>query len=155
MVREGGSNRKIAQDKRNQIIMLLKRGQNLKAFTLMEIMLAVVIVGLISGFGIPNYTKSMGRARERDAIHHLEIIREGIKLYMAREADTTPGVLNNPTDFINTVYVHLIEQQGNTYDCTAGAPYTCWARNIAGWDFHFHIDTVIWDIHCASGGCPL
>lgn len=50
-------------------------------FTLLEIMVVVVITGIIAAFAIPNYTKSIQKAHERDIVAQLSTIHAANMLY--------------------------------------------------------------------------
>ena len=69
--------------------MVLKK-KNHNAFTLLEIIITVIIIGLVAAFGIPNYTKAINRAEERDVFVNLELAREGVLIYMDREGVVPP-----------------------------------------------------------------
>ena len=129
--------------------------QNNSAFTLSELMIAVVLVGLIAAFGIPSYTKAVNRAKEKDAISNLELIREAVRLYMSREGGATPAVLADVDAINTTFYLNILEQEGNTYSCTAVNIYTCLATNADGWQIEFRLDTNNGAIFCSAGpACP-
>jgi len=55
-----------------------------KAFTMVELIVVMVIIGIMAGFGIPNFTKSINRSRARDAILNLNVIHSSDVLYHAR-----------------------------------------------------------------------
>ncbi|MBN1869052.1 MAG: prepilin-type N-terminal cleavage/methylation domain-containing protein, partial [Candidatus Omnitrophica bacterium] len=55
-----------------------------RAFTLVEIMVVVMIIGLIAAFGIPNFKKALLKSRERSAMLHLSAINGANEIYKAR-----------------------------------------------------------------------
>lgn len=52
-----------------------------QGFTLMELMVVVVIMGVIAAFAIPNYSKSVQKAHERDMQAQLTSIHAASQLY--------------------------------------------------------------------------
>ena len=60
--------------------MIEDRGE-IKGFTLMELMVVVIIIGVIAAFAIPNYSKSVQKAHERDMLAQLTSIHASNLLY--------------------------------------------------------------------------
>lgn len=50
---------------------LYKKMKNNKAFSLIELMVVVAIIGILSAIGIPQYQKFQGKARQSEAKNHL------------------------------------------------------------------------------------
>ncbi len=66
-------------------------------FTLIEMLIAVMIVGVVTAFAVPNYTDYVRRAARTDAqlvlqqaANHLERIYAECNSYTVRDASTTP-----------------------------------------------------------------
>jgi len=57
----------------------MKRG-----FTLMELMVVVIVVGIIAAFAIPSYQKMIRKAHERDAIVQLVTLHGANEIYRAK-----------------------------------------------------------------------
>ncbi len=55
-----------------------------KAFTLVELLIVIVVIGIMAGFGAANFSKSLGKAKARDAINNLSIIHAANMMYKAR-----------------------------------------------------------------------
>jgi len=47
---------------------------SLRAFTLTELIITIVIISMVAAFAIPNYQKAVRRTYERNAILHLTVI---------------------------------------------------------------------------------
>lgn len=52
-----------------------------KGFTLIELMVVVIIIGILAGIAIPSFNKSMENARAREARTTLELIYNAEKIY--------------------------------------------------------------------------
>lgn len=124
------------------------------AFTLTELMVVVVLTGMIAAFAIPNYTKSVNRVKEKNAVANLAVIREAARLHMSREGGTPPPVLANTAAINSTLFLNIIEQEGNTYQCVIANIYTCRATNADGWQAHFQLDTNNGAVSCSNPTCP-
>lgn len=55
----------------------------LRAFTLIELMVVVIIIGILAAFAIPQYTKTIERSHQSEAITNLGIIRGAQLRYFA------------------------------------------------------------------------
>ena len=130
--------------------------KQIRAFTLMEIMIVIVIVGLMAAFALPNYGKAIAKADERNAINNLLVIRSAVEMYLANTGDATiPNMAN--IDAINATLGLSITDPNTTYECQsvdAGELNKCWARHPNGWFLHFHDEFE--NIHCSAtgGACP-
>jgi type II secretory pathway pseudopilin PulG len=123
------------------------------SFSITELLVVIIVISLIAVFGIPNYTKMVNRAREKDAQFNLEMIREAVRLYSVRNA-AYPPVLANVTAINSTLNINVMEQEGNTYDCLVANIYTCRATNTAGWQLSFRLNLNDGDVFCSIATCP-
>lgn len=55
--------------------------KNKKAFTLIELMVVVIIIGILASISIPSFNKSMENARAKEAHTTLELIYNAEKVY--------------------------------------------------------------------------
>ena len=55
--------------------------KNLSAFTLMEIMIVVVIIGILASIIVPKIMDKPGQARTQKAIHDIQAISSALNLY--------------------------------------------------------------------------
>ena len=62
---------------------MLKLFRNQKGFTLVELMIVVVIVGILAAVAIPMYTGSVKRAKASEAVAALGTIRSALRVYYA------------------------------------------------------------------------
>lgn len=99
-----------------------------KAFTLVELLIVIIIISIIAGFGIPGYTKTIGRARARDAISNLSIIHASNVIFRIR---TGGNVLEDNLGDINTALnLNVISSGGTVYECSSN---NCTATS-SDWD---------------------
>jgi prepilin-type N-terminal cleavage/methylation domain-containing protein len=58
--------------------------QTRKGFTLVELAVVVVIIGVLAAFGVPRLLKSIERSKASEAFAYLQSIRSGLERYQAR-----------------------------------------------------------------------
>jgi prepilin-type N-terminal cleavage/methylation domain-containing protein len=56
---------------------------NRDAFTMLELMTVVIILGILTAIALPNYLRFVEQARADQAITYLKVIRTGEKIYYA------------------------------------------------------------------------
>lgn len=60
-----------------------------QGFTLLELLIVIVIVGVLTAVAIPSFTKMIERAKADQAITYLRVIRTGEKIYYASHTGYT------------------------------------------------------------------
>ena len=107
-----------------------------RAFTLMELMTVVVIVGIVASFAIPNYQRTIERAHLRDAQTNLMSIHAANQIYRAENSVYWPDPVGGPRDVtaINTNLRLSIIPNGMQYLCTTTTlnNYSCSAQRVSG-----------------------
>jgi len=149
----------------------LKKGQKMKAksgFTLVEILIVVVILGILAAIVIPQFTEASTEAKTSSLCTDLQTMRSQIELYKIQHNDALPGAggvsfqlaLTGQTDIdgdagnVYGPYVQkiptnqFIDSNGVDIDGTLGGGTT---ETDTGWYFNsttgaFHADT---DTHIA------
>ncbi|HEV3258169.1 MAG TPA: prepilin-type N-terminal cleavage/methylation domain-containing protein [Gemmataceae bacterium] len=66
---------------RCQVVALRTR----KAFTLVELAVVIVIIGVLAAFGVPRFLKSVERAKAAEAFSYLSAVRAAQERYSARQ----------------------------------------------------------------------
>lgn|SRR3989338_2438840 len=105
-----------------------------KAFTIMEVMTVVIIVGVIAVFAIPNFSKTMEKSYEQDALTQLTAIHAAQDIYRAQTgAYWSPGVTYDVTAINSNLGLSIMENgmQYTCYDDLSGG-YFCFAIPLSG-----------------------
>jgi len=124
----------------------------IQAFTLMEIIVVVVIVTIITAFGIPNYIKAVNKADERTVITNLMTLKSAVEIYTS-EGDAL-GPWNSLSEINTELGLGLLDTTA-TYSCGAGGLTSeCRATHPSGWTIHFHDEHSSAHLHCGAGTCP-
>lgn len=131
-----------------QLISVLKN----RGFTLIEIIMVVVLLGMMSVFIVPNYTKSVSKAYEKSGSDNLLIVYAGQNIYK-----NTNSVYIACGD-VNAINVNLslgIIGNGFNYSCTTSDPtvFNCQAARVDG-SFTVQITNDNSVVCCAAGACP-
>lgn len=66
-----------------------------KAFTLVEVLIVVAILGILAAIVVPQFQSNTQQAREAAAKDNLRILRQQIEFYAARHGGVPPGYPNN------------------------------------------------------------
>jgi general secretion pathway protein G len=132
-------------------------------FTLVEILIVVVILGILAAIVIPQFTQASSEAKVSSLISNLQTVRSQIQLYKIQHNDTLPGsttgvdfttALLSKTDQDGTVnattgkygpYLQqmpanpFIDTDATARTVTSGTNTTLTGDNSAGW--YFNTDT--------------
>lgn len=130
--------------------------QSVKAFTLVELIMVVVIIGMMALFAVPNYNKSVAKTYEKTGKNNLLI------MYSAQKIKNTGGQLYQScasTSACNTALDLSIISNGFDYTCTTtgGGPPTgfyCYANRT---DTSFKLkntESANDPCCCTAGTCP-
>jgi len=66
-----------------------------KGFTLVEILIVVIILGILAAIVIPQFTNASQNARESSLQSILQTLRSQIELYKLQHGDTLPNLVTN------------------------------------------------------------
>lgn len=82
-----------------------------KSFTLLEIMVVVVIVGILATLGVPFYQNIVENSKSTICEEHLKVLKTAMDIY-AMENDTMPASLSRlPQEYIKRAYVSRLGQK--------------------------------------------
>jgi general secretion pathway protein G len=84
---------------------LASRLRDRKAFTLIEILLVVVVLGILGALVYPHFANARADAADKAARTQLQSLRSQIEMYKVQHGGTLPDLLTNWNPLINaTVY---------------------------------------------------
>ncbi len=79
-----------------------------RAFTLLELMFVVAIVGLLAAIVVPHFTNASGQAEDSSVRRHLQIIRNQIAYYRT-QYNRSPDLLGTQwDDLVTNNFLHTI-----------------------------------------------
>lgn len=100
---------------------------NKTGFTIIEIIIAIILVGLLSAMAMPNFSRSIKKGYERNAIAQLQALKAAAELYKDVDGGY-PTATNANVAWINSTFqLNLIEKDitfrytGNANSFTADA----------------------------------
>jgi prepilin-type N-terminal cleavage/methylation domain-containing protein len=91
-------------------------------FTLVEIMIAIAIIGLIVAIAIPNYVRARAVAQANSCINNLRQIDAAANQFALEQHRRSGQGITYPTDL--TPYIKL-NANNEIPNCPAGGNYTC------------------------------
>lgn len=65
------------------------RGTRSAGFTLMELLIVVIIIGILSTLAVPQFTKYVAQSKEADAVNAISTMLTGEALYYAEQSKFT------------------------------------------------------------------
>ena len=100
----------------------------IKGFTMMELMVVIVIIGIIAGFALPQYQRAIRKSIERDAVAQLSALWASNSMYRAVNDVYWPGVNQTAAQINLGLNINLIQQANCTYTYTRLSNITYTAR---------------------------
>jgi prepilin-type N-terminal cleavage/methylation domain-containing protein len=73
-----------------------------KGFTLVELAVVIVIIGVLAAFGVPQFLKSVERSKAAEAFNYLSAVRSAQERYVAKEGAYADSATSGSLD-INQV----------------------------------------------------
>ncbi len=116
---------------------LRKNTSHNSGFTLMEVLLVTIVIAIISGFALPNFTRAMRKAQVRDAQAQLSAVYAANMIERSKTnsffvLDTTPLLPPNRILAINnTLGINLVAN-GLTYNYVGAAAVFTATAGIPG-----------------------
>lgn len=129
--------------------------KNRNAFTLTEIIVVVVLVGIVAAFGIPNYNDAREKAIETDIVSNLRLIAAAMEIYTIQNNGYPAPALLTAGD-INTTLSINVTTSGANLSCGGGGPNQFVCTGIGGNPaFSIRIDEADeGNPVCISATCP-
>ena len=139
-------------------------------FTLLELMVTLIIIGVIAGFAVPNYRRAVERAYQRDMENNLMAIHAANQIYRSTHGQYWPasGFPGFPwPDGVIQINLNLgikVIENNVSYHCAGdGTAYACYGERLGGGGYTFRVFITSNDIQIGtnpsciglSGGtCP-
>src|SRR3954464_11013112 len=73
---------------------------NKSGFTLVEILIVVIILGILAAIVIPQFTNASTDAKKSNMASQLQTLRSQIQLYKLQHNETPPALLTDWTPFL-------------------------------------------------------
>lgn len=109
------------------------RTQVKRAFTLIEILIVVVILGILAAIVIPQFSDASTQANNANVRSQLQTLRGQMELYKVQHADVYPDLVNDGwTDMIAGDYIQQAPRNPLQAAATASSVGAAAAANV-GW----------------------
>ena len=104
--------------------------RNALGFTLVEILIVVVILGILAGIVIPQFARASGDAQQTATFSELQKIRRHIEMYRARNAGQLPEVIEGSLGDWGQIV-------GRNSEYLQGPPTNAWVGGLNGQKIQF------------------
>jgi prepilin-type N-terminal cleavage/methylation domain-containing protein len=100
-----------------------------KGFTLVELAVVIVIIGVLAAFGVPRFIKSVERSKAAESFNYLSAVRDAQERYIAREGIYASNI--SLLDITQSSPKYFILPTGNAITVTAGtAGDSVWSMQL-------------------------
>jgi len=122
----------------------LKRRNGTAGFTLVELAVVVVIIGVLAAFAVPRFLASVERSKAAEAFNHLATIHSAMERYHARQGIYSDDIANLDTELVDPEYftVGAIAVPATETDLETGWEITL---TRAGASAGYGAYTVVWN----------
>jgi prepilin-type N-terminal cleavage/methylation domain-containing protein len=90
-----------------------------KGFTLVELAVVIVIIGVLAAFGVPRFIKSVERSKAAESFNYLSAVRDAQERYIAREGIYASNI--SLLDITQSIPKYFTLPSGNAIAATAAA----------------------------------
>ncbi|HOD12230.1 MAG TPA: prepilin-type N-terminal cleavage/methylation domain-containing protein [Candidatus Omnitrophota bacterium] len=100
-----------------------------EAFTFIEIMLVAIIIGILAGFGVPQYFKTVQKAKQRDVTAIIHLIKGAQEMYHNKKGVYYPQNTSSVAiaDINQNLNLDILQPSDIVYQCTGtgGSGFLC------------------------------
>jgi prepilin-type N-terminal cleavage/methylation domain-containing protein len=100
-----------------------------KGFTLVELAVVIVIIGVLAAFGVPQFLKSVERSKAAEAFNYLSAVRSAQERYLAKEGAYADSATSTNLD-INQVAPKYFSVGTISADHTTNTGTPSWALTL-------------------------
>jgi len=104
-----------------------------KGFTLLEVLIVVIIIGILAAIALPQYTTTIEKSRSGEAATNIGSLRTSLDRYWYQNGSITADLssldIDNPNLITNKLYTYTIADNGTSADVRK---YTVTATRTVG-----------------------
>jgi prepilin-type N-terminal cleavage/methylation domain-containing protein len=84
-----------------------------RGFTLIELMIVVVIIGILCAIGIPNFVRMTGNAKEASVKENSHTVQLAAEDFAVQSSGVYPSDLSDPCAATGLTIIQMLPQSGN------------------------------------------
>jgi prepilin-type N-terminal cleavage/methylation domain-containing protein len=112
----------------------MKRG-----FTLLELIVVIIIIGVLAALGIPQYIRVTEKARQAEGVRSLGALRAAQQRYYARYSGYTTGLGNLDVTYQNRYFAAPVPMNPGTNDTPLGRAVRNATERPTGYTYTLYI----------------